>query len=214
MPFATTRCWANVIFTWGDLGAALESYNSALRVFLANKDWLKRLEYPPNLQPRNPRPVTWQPKSRGTLPGNFGATVMSRQTGINAQALARQGLIMQQQELYPIRAYEVFRCTALALARRLELLGPATQHDSLSSQIERALAARTVVPTHWARKLLDVQLAMAKANLGDIDGAYSLLQQSLSVGRLDHPLTGFALLQVGKIALQRNETSNRGSKFL
>ena len=189
----------------GNLRLALDSYNSAVRVFLVNTDWLKRLQYPPQVQPKQRVRLSWGPPNRKTVVGQFPDTILTRQDSINAPALVNRNIIITQRQLYPIRGLEIMRCMALALARRNELLGPLAPHDNLSSQIERRLAVRTVAPNHWAKPILDVQLALAKVGAGFEDEGYQLLQRSLTAAQMDHPLTSRALIEIGKLAIKRNQ---------
>lgn len=197
----------------GDLRTALESYNSALRIFLANTDWLKRLRYPTQVQPKQPARLSWGPPKRQTIPGNFPDTILSQQTALNAQALTQNNLIIQQSQLFPLRAIEILRCTALALARRNELLGPISVQDSLASQMERRLSVRTTAPNHWARPILDVPLGLAKAGAGMEDEALQILQRATASGKLDHPLTARALIEIGKLALKRDQVPLAANSF-
>lgn len=197
-------------FHVGDLSTALELYNDALRVYLANKDWVKRLDFKPDqVRAAVPERITWGPKARSTVPGDFPNTVNSVQTSLTTGTIGQgdqaQTAIAQQQTIYPLRVGEVMRCTALAIARRNEILGPAAARDTLSSQIERRLASHNIPPNHWSKPLFDVCLAVSRAGLGQTDEAYSLLQKSLTFGQLDHLLTPLGLLEMAKIAIEKGE---------
>ena len=60
----------------------------------------------------------------------------------------KQGGPVEQANLYPVEPAEILRCTALAIRRRGELLGPLAAHDPLIDNIIAALAAspRTAQP--------------------------------------------------------------------
>ncbi len=57
-------------------------------------------------------------------------------------------------------------------------------------------------------------MALAKATRGDQKGAIELLRQSLVVGgQVDHPLTGLALLELGRLLLAQQELEPAGHCF-
>ena len=194
----------------GDLDRAIEFYDAAIRVYLDNPKWVTRLQFKnDNVQGGLPERITWGPKGRSSVPGKFPPTILSVQTNLNVVNVQQGGetgqAITQERTLYPLRVDEVMRCTALALARRAEILGPLVSRDPLSSQIERRIASHAVPANHWARPLFTVCSALAKVGIGQTDDAYASLQRSHSYGQLDHNLTALALLEMGKIKLAKGE---------
>ncbi|MCA9213529.1 MAG: CHAT domain-containing protein [Planctomycetales bacterium] len=194
----------------GDLDNALLGYNEALQIYLSNPQWVTRLQFRNDgIQPGLLERITWGPKGRNTAPGRFPGTINSVQTSLNigtvGQGDQQQQAISQQQTLYPLRVDEVLRCTALALARRAEILGPVCSRDELSSKIERQIAGHRVPNGHWSQPLFGVCSALGKLGTGQADEAYAQLQRSLTFGQFDHTLTGRALLEMGKIHLAKGE---------
>ncbi len=198
----------------GDLDAALQQHEAALRLLLAHSGWMKRLQFPPAVPPAQiAGGLPWGPSTRPCVPGQFPETVLSLQ-GTDIDRVVRQGGIVAPPELYPLRVIEIFRCVAVSLQRRRELLGPVGAYDRLNSDLERELAKRPFAGNHWAGTLLNVQLAIAKATAGDRQEAIDLLRQSLVVGgQLDHPLTGVALVELGKLLLEQQEWEAAGRCF-
>ncbi len=132
--------------------------------------------------------------------------MMLSMQGTDLNTVLQRGGTVLPPELYPLRIIEIMRCSALALRRRREILGPIAPQLPFTDQIVRELSSRQVPANHWLQTLIDVQLAIAKAGAGDRDEAMNLLQRSLVVsGRLDHPLTALALLEIGDLALDKND---------
>ena len=67
----------------------------------------------------------------------------------------------QPASLTPVEAQEIVRCTALAIRRRGELLGPLAAHDTVLDNVIAALHARAGPPNHWSEAWLDLQLGLA-----------------------------------------------------
>jgi CHAT domain-containing protein len=191
----------------GDLSSALDQYDAALQLTMAHRGWLKRVQLlPPVIGPlATPARVPWGPTTRNAVPGGFPATMQILQ-GTNLDTVLRQGGTYQAPELYPVRVLEIMRCTALALRRRREILGPLARQLPLTNQLVKEFSLRQVPANHWMQTLIDVQRGIAMAAEGDRDDALQLLQRSLLVnGRFDHPLTAIALLEIGDLALEKND---------
>ena len=199
----------------GDLAGALEQYDAAMEIMIARRGWLKRLQFPAIIQPLTQfRTLPWGPSARRTVPGFFPDTMLSMQ-GTDLNQTLRQGGTVAPVELYPVRVMEIMRCTALALKRRREILGPIGPQISFTNQLVKELSRQLVTPNHWSQTLMNVQLGLAKAAAGDKDDAIALLQQSLQVGgRMDHPLTAIALLEIGNLAMEQGKLDVAQRSFL
>jgi CHAT domain-containing protein len=191
----------------GDLSSALEQYDAALQLMIARHGWLKRIR----LMPLAIGPwattvrVPWGPTTRNGVPGDFRAPMHSFQ-GTDLDTILRQGGTYKAPELYPVRVVEVMRCTALALRRRREILGPLARQLPATSQLTKEFSSGQVPAEHWLQTLVDVQRGLALSAEGDRDEALRLLQGSLVVnGRFDHPLTAIALLEMGDLACEKND---------
>jgi tetratricopeptide (TPR) repeat protein len=186
----------------GQYNDALASYTAALNLYVVYADWMTRLVSPPTLGVVATRPgVPWGRTARTTKIGRFERLTITQGQPITEAAIARGGPI-QAPVAVGINAGEVVRCTCLAMMRRAELLGPLAKHDSLAAKVEAAAARRQGLPNHWSRAWLDAQLGFAYAAAGNPGQAFGHLQQSLAIaGEMDHPVTGLALLQLGKLSL-------------
>ncbi|MCA9170548.1 MAG: CHAT domain-containing protein [Planctomycetales bacterium] len=203
-------CYATMMgecfYRAGDLASALEQYDAALQLMISQRGWMSRLQLQPiALGPAAVRPLPWGPSTRGALPAAFPEQMLSAQ-GTNIEQVAQQGGVVLPPELYPVRVGEIMRCIALAVKRRHDILGPLAVHVPLTDQIAKELATRQIPQNFWLQNLVDVQLGLAKAAAGDDQEAMQLLQRGQAIGgRLDHPLTPFALLEMGHLSLKQNQ---------
>lgn len=190
-------------YQMGDLPLALDQYEAALKLTVARRGWLGRLQLPPQVQPLPiTRPVPWGPSERNLPPGTFPETMLSQQ-GTDINQVLRQGGTAAAPELYPVRVLEIMRCIGLSLRRRYELLGPVATQTSLTGELVQEFSRRQIPPNHWIQSLINVQLALAKSSAGQQEEALRLLQQSLAVGgRIDHPLTAIGLLHLAQLGLE------------
>jgi hypothetical protein len=101
---------------------------------------------------------------------------------------------------------EIVRCTALAMSRRRELLGPTCEHDPLTAQLVDAFSRRPGPPNHWAQCWIELQLGLAYASANKLPQAINELTKSLlAQDRYDHPLTCVALLELGRLAMEQGK---------
>jgi hypothetical protein len=194
----------------GEYAKALEHYTSALRLYLQHSDWMLRVEFPAAVGPTQRSIATpWGVSKRASRPAHIPSKMLTLQGG--AQVVGQQ-IVVGRREALPLHATEVARCTALALYRRWQIMGPVAAHDPLTNQLTTALSRRPGPPNHWSQAWIDVQLGMAYAAAGKPAQAASSLQQSLVLGgQYDHPLTSLALLGLGRLSFgggQYNAASN------
>jgi tetratricopeptide (TPR) repeat protein len=209
---------AECLYEMGDLAQALEQYESALKLFLAHNNWMLRIDFPPTIDPSGSAArstINWASSRRSSKLGQFPEMMLSQQGRLDNQRVVQQGGVVAPPELVPVRVHEIVRCTALALRRRTELLGPACQHDPLSTQLVAALSRRPAPPNHWSQSWISVQLGLAYAAAGNAAQAAAELQKSLLVGgQYDHPLTATALLELGKLSFQQEKFDAASTYFL
>jgi tetratricopeptide (TPR) repeat protein len=206
-------------YQMGNLGAALEQYTAAVQVYLRFQDWLLRLDSPTPLQlaKRVPRtPPTWGTSARGIrlaqVPDNLGS-LRGNSPEQNMQAI-QQGGVVSQQYVLQIDAEEIVRCTALALRRRLEILGPACEHDVISGNLVTALSRRPAPPNSWMQAWISLQLGLAYAGKGRTPDAVNELKMSLLMNGMDHNLTSVAMLELGKLAFRAGDFAAAGNYFM
>jgi CHAT domain-containing protein len=186
----------------GQYREALDSYTAALNLYVAFSNWMTSVRFPPAIAPvSNRRPLPWGRSTRNMALGKFPQMPIAQGRPVTEADIRRGGVISTPIERV-INVTEIIRCTCLAMMRRGELLGPLSKHDALTAKVEAAAQQRQGVPNHWSRAWLDAQLGFAAAAAGNTGQAVGFLQQSLAInGEMDHPITGLALLQLGKISL-------------
>jgi len=209
---------AECYYHMGDLASALEQHEAALKLFLAHRDWMLNVEFPLAIGPSASTvrgQVNWGASARRSQLGQLPDTMLSRQGRVNNDQVLRGGGVIVAPQLFPLRVTEVVRCIALSLYRRNELLGPACAHDPLTAQLVTTLSGFPAPPNHWSQRWIDAQLGLAYAGAGKTAEAIQHLQRSLLIGEeFDHPLTGIALLELGRLALAQGQLDAASSFFL
>src|SRR5687768_6889781 len=83
-------------YQMGDLANALDQYTSALKLYLAHRDWMLRVEFPPGIEPEQNlnKTVTWGASSRKTTIGHFQDRFQSLQGRFdNDQVIQKGGVV-------------------------------------------------------------------------------------------------------------------------
>ncbi len=193
-------------YQMGDLKQSLEQHTSALRLFLAHRDWMLRVEFPPAIDPsaRQLR-ITWGQSLRNSIVGRFPDTMISLQGRLDNSQVVQQGGVVAPAQFYPVRVPAIVRCTSLSLRRRRVLLGPACAHAPLTAELITALSRNIVPPNHWSQAWIDCQLGIAYASTDKTEQAVAFLQRSVTAaGQFDHPLSSMALLELGNLAFAQD----------
>jgi tetratricopeptide (TPR) repeat protein len=186
-------------YEMGEMGAALEHYTSALKLFLAFPDWMNQVaSWPVGPAGLTLRRAPWGASGRGAAQATFldPLAIVVPKAVVNSNL----GSDSSREPAVPLQlhAREIVRCTTLAIRRRAALLGPAARHDLVLNQVLAALARRPAPPGPWPQAWIDLELGAAQAAVGRDADALATLQRAVLVGgRFDHPLTGSALLQLG-----------------
>ncbi len=193
----------------GNNSAALEQYNAALQLYSAYSDWMLRVQFPATVAPdtsRARRQIPWGQSTRQFQLGRVPDTMPIAQGQINNNDVVQRGGVVQKAVLFPIHVHEIVRCTALALRRRVELMGPICKYDPLTDEVLTKLARRPTPRNHWSESWIDLQLGLAQVGAGQLAQAQQSLTRAIVIGgEYDHPLTGVALLELGKLALQAGD---------
>ena len=192
-------------FRQGKLAAALQSHEAALGIFLANQDWMNRLRYPQILasNDRIQTRIGWG--TRATAMGRFPDSMSSQEGTFDLQLSFQVGGPLNPAHMRSVDGVEVARCLAISLRRRALLLGPTTSISPLSAKLSQAVL-RTSPPTqHWANAWVEVLYGLAQLNEGLRPEAVAHLTTGAVAGTFDHPLTGIALLEIGRYHLDKGE---------
>ncbi|MEC7696275.1 MAG: CHAT domain-containing protein [Planctomycetota bacterium] len=190
----------------GQLEEARNNFESALNIYLQSSDWMLRMKFPPQITPKNnSRGPSWARSRRKFILGNFPDVFPILRGGKQLVTGNGKSGIANVQKLQSLHATEVVRCTALAIRRYTELYGPLAEYNPLLEKVQSSLVKRQTAPNHWSQAWIDFPLGVAQAALGKKEVAAATLQRSLVInGRLDHPLTGAALLELGRLSLNES----------
>lgn len=205
-------------YQMGKYPEAVEHYSAALELYVAFNDWLIPVRFDPNIRPEPATQrvqVPWAATQRRSLIGSFATSNLIAQGRINNNEQVRQGGVVSPPLLFPISTQEIVRCTALAMRRRGELLGPVGHHDQLTKDVEATAVRRRGQPNHWSEVYLDVQLGFAYVASGKDPQAKNVLERSvLAAGEFDHPLTAMVLYELARIARDEGDLATAASLYL
>src|SRR5262245_36734119 len=212
-PWIDAICYHAMIgechYQMGNLSDALDEYTTALNFFLAHRDWMLRIDFPPGIdQEVNPKTtITWGKTTRANMRvGHFAARFPNLSGNLNNAGALLSGGVVAAPIMHPVYASEIVRCTSLALSRRRELMGPLCERDPLTAQLVDAFVRLPAPPNHWSQCWAQLELGLAYAASNRIPQAVSELQKSLVAnGQYDHPLTCVAFLELGRIAFEQGK---------
>jgi hypothetical protein len=202
-------------YQMGQYAAALEHYDSALELYVSFYDWLIRVQFSDTLRPaaRN-RAAPWGQRQRPAGLADIPSRINTLQGNPGLVPAGGNIVLQQAPQFFGINVKEIIRCTALALRRKRELMGPTCAFDPLTTRVVEALAKRPCTPNHWSESLIDIQLGIAYAAIGKDEQARPLLERgTIMLGEYDHDLTGAALLEVGRIALSSGDFAKAATSF-
>lgn len=205
------------LYALGLLDEALVHYTAAIQLYLSYPDFLMRVQFPNTIGPATTRAgklCPWGASHRRSQPGQFPSEMLIGQGRLDHRDVLRQGGVVQYPVLIPVRVQEVVRTLSWAIYRRTELLGPLSPHDPLTSDLLAVLSRSPALPNHWSQAWIDIPHALALVAAGKSPEAIPLLNRALVVaGQYDHPLTGIALLQLGRLALGRGDLDGAATLF-
>ncbi len=193
----------------GNLAAALEQFDAALKLSMASSAWLAGVQpttYGGELSPPPSKGITWYTSTRSSrLPAymNRWPIVLT----VPGLFLAMpSGIVLPAGEIYTIDALEVLRTQALALRRRWMILGPLAPKIPLTQQLAKFYSnwpADLPIPLQGG---LGVCKAYALLAAGDVAQAEALFQANVTIAEgLDHDTTPLALMGMADLVAQRGE---------
>jgi CHAT domain-containing protein len=194
-------------FQMGMLNKALDHYTAALKLYLATPNWLIQVNFAGvTIRESNRRvAVPWVARPPQARFGHFPDRMNISQGSVDISETVRSGGPVQQAMLYPIEPVEIIRATALAMRRRTALLGPMAAQDTLSDRLD-ATVARHPILNHWSDCWVYLLSGLAKAGAGREGPAVTHLQRAtLAGGEFEHPLSGVAHLELGRLAMVRGD---------
>jgi hypothetical protein len=200
----------------GQNALALAHYTAAIQLYLANADWLTKVQFHlSSLQAANAGQLVATPwHLRVSAIGAYPTYVPVYQGKLNNYDVVANGGVAAPLMTFSVHAQEVVRCTCLAIRRRGELLGPVAPYDPVTAELLRKLVPRPAPAVHWSMAWIDTQLGLAYVSAGkDKQAAEVLTRSVLAAGLFDHPLSGVALLELGRIALRGGDFAGADAYF-
>ncbi len=187
-------------------------------MFLQNPAWPIRINFKRDPVPDTNRlrqPLPWGTSGRKFTLGRFPSQeLISFGDANSANRAAQRGGVLQAPQLWQINAIEVVRTTALAIRRRNELLGPLGAHDRISKDLAAALSRGITRPNHWSKAWADLLFGLAQVGVGKPALAEKRLQRAQIIrGQFDHPLTGVAMLELGRLKMQAGDLQTASQLF-
>jgi len=207
-------------YQMGDIDSALACFEIALQDYLDNHEWPAWLHFDavPDIPSKAKSLPPWGDRSLlsgklALIPNRVLIDFMLPDREESGDPQVRYA-VAPNSEPKPIDPTEVVACLATALNRRAELLGPLGAYDDLNDKLVRCLRRNPFPDDHWSSVYGDLLLGMALATAGNDREAKPLLERNLPLENADHPLTGFAQLDLGKIALRAGDDSAAHRHFV
>jgi tetratricopeptide (TPR) repeat protein len=206
----------DALFHQGRLNEALDQYTSAIKLYLANRDWILRTEFDTPIEPFTPAvPPTWARSTRVTRLGRYPLNFSTLVGRFDNDKVFQQGGVVAPPEIYPVNVIEIMRCFSQAIRRRREILGPTCEHDPLTGQLAEAMARRPGQPNHWSQCWISLALGLSYASANKpAQAATELTESLLAGGQYEHALSGMALLELGKLAWEKGEQDTAAALFV
>ena len=212
---ASAALLGECLYELGDLGDAVARYDESMLTFATYGDWLLSLQFQQPLRPLGGgRVATWGRSERNTTPAAIPATVAMRQKAADAQQVLQKGGVLAADYDRSVRPQEIMRLLVIAIYRHRVLLGELAPESGGLDAATKALMRRPAPPNHWSQSWVDIALGTAHWAQGKPDLATPLLTRGLVVGNgMDHGLTTWGLIVLGRIALDADQPQRAAKLF-
>ena len=204
-------------YQMGQYAEALAHYTAALELYQAFPTWLSQVVFQPiRADPggEEAAPLAGPPAASPVGPVAVHDAHRAGAGRSPRRSRSQQGGVVQPPNLFPIEPQEIVRCTALAIRRRGELLGPLAAHDPLLDNVIAALQRRPGQPNHWSEAWINLELGLALSAGGRTAAAVPVLQKAtLASGEFEHPLTAMAHLELGRLAMAAGDYAAAAAHF-
>ena len=190
-------------FELGNFRDAVTAYEESMLMAATQGDWLLAVQFPPQpLRPAAGRAATWGRSTRNVLPALVPPTMTIRRGGADPEEVLKKGGALVAPADYPLRPQEIMRSLVIAIYRHADILGGLARESSPLAGVTRMLAQRPAPANHYSQSWISIALGTALWSQGKHDQARPLLEAGLLAGEgLDHGLTGWGLIVLGRIAL-------------
>lgn len=213
---ASAALLGECLYELGSIGDAVARYEESMLVCATHPDWLLSVQFPaqPLRTAAAGRDVRWGRSERNTAPAALPDTIAMRQKAAAAQDVLQRGGVLAADYDRPVRPQEIMRLLVIAIYRHGCLLGGMAAESGGLAAATKALLRRPAPPNHWSQSWIDIALGVAYWSQGKHDLAGPLLTRGLVVGnQLDHALTSWGLIVLGRIALDADQPQRAAKLF-
>ncbi len=198
------------LFELGQVGDALEQYEAALNLYVRFKDWMLRVKFPETILPADASTrrakIKWGRSSRTVGLANISKGIQVLTGRLDNDLVVQRGGVVSRPELRLVAVHEIVHCIGVALVRRREIMGPACKLDPFTQELVNAAERKSTLPNHWSQVWAEAILGFAYVAADRHPEAVTAFQRSLVIdGELDHPVTGAALKELGRIAFMQGK---------
>jgi len=196
------------LFETGRYREAVGFYNEALIHVSSHGNWLQDVRFPSQpLHIQNSRPrQLWGQSTRAIKLSDLPDRMLIRLGTSDPQSVLQGGGILAAPIDYPLRPHEIMRSLAISLYRRADLLGPMARDGRAIETVSDWLQKRPAPQNHFSQAWIDVCLGIVYWSQARNEQALPLLNRGLLLEtQFDHPLTPWALLVGGRIALEAGQ---------
>jgi len=197
------------LLTQGDIGAALDKFESALAISIQCSGWISLMSNPvPNDRVESKgKDVTWGASNSRNATFLSYSDPWSIALGSTDLLLERQSGRGVEGKLVPIDATEILRCQAIALRRRLQLMGGLVEHNPVTPLLAQVFVVPNAPQMHEPVRVgLSICSTLARSPTANRSTTAMALKKNLTLSSgHDHALTSIALLSLADMAIDSNE---------
>ncbi len=196
------------LFETGRYREAVGFYNQSIIHVSSHGNWLQDIRFPSQpLHAQKSRPQQlWGQSPRAIILSDLPDRMPIRLGTSDPQSVLQGGGVLAAPIDYPLRPHEIMRSLAISLYRRADLLGPMARDGQALEAISAWLQQRPAPQNHFSQQWIDVCLGIVYWSQARNEQALPLLNRGLLLeAQFDHPLTPWALLVGGRIALDAGQ---------
>lgn len=186
----------------GELALALEQYDAALMLLLANPTWVDQLQLSTEPLPAvdsASKGIQWFSKSR-PMRAAAAPTGVPIVDPAQSRSTTQAGGGSVSSSAVHLDVSEVLRTTGIALMRRWNALGPLAKHSPLSGPLDALFSRNSSHQTPWfVASWRVLQGISALASQAPVDSRQLLRQGALVGNQSDYYLSPLALLVLGEL---------------
>lgn len=187
----------------GNLAMALEQYDAALMLALANPSWIDQIEIPTEQLAEldvSSKGINWFAKSRPTRTLLVPAALQIAVDPTQAQTTPQGAVVAPISLVSQLDVTEVLRTMGIALLRRWEVLGPLAKHSPLAAPLDAMLARNPAQQVPWLMASWRSLRGLAGLSSNpQADNRQLLAEGILIANQADYYLSSLALLTLGKL---------------